>query len=77
MALQKEAEQISRKVGYPVPLARSLANQAELLSQRGKAREGLPLAEEAYRLAAGHGHTALARQIVPILEAIRHAAQEE
>jgi len=58
-------------------LATSLINQSLVLQQMGRAREGLPLAEEAYQLATGHGYVALAKQIEPILNAVRRAAQKQ
>jgi hypothetical protein len=71
MKLHKEEERICKELGNVVSLARSLANQALLLSQQKRHREALSAAEEAYRLASGHGYTALAKQILPILEGIR------
>ena len=76
MALHKEQERICRQLGNVHDLAISLANQAAVLWQMGRAREGLPLAEEAYQLATSHGYTALAKQIEPILNRVRQAAQE-
>jgi hypothetical protein len=55
-------------------LPRSLIDQASTLRQVGRAREGLPLAEEAYQLATSHGYAALAKQIEPILDEVRQAA---
>jgi len=74
MALHKEEERICRQLGSIEGLAASLANQASVLEDMGRAREGLPLAEEAHRLATTHGCAALARQIEPILNALRRAA---
>jgi hypothetical protein len=71
MALLKEQEGICRQLGSVDGLATSLANQASVMHQMGRAREGLPLAEEAYRLATTHGYTGLARQIEPILNNLR------
>jgi tetratricopeptide (TPR) repeat protein len=77
MALHKEEERICRQVGTVEGLAVSLANQASVLWKMERAREGLPLAEEAHRLAAGHGYAALARQFGPFLNGLRQAAQSE
>jgi tetratricopeptide (TPR) repeat protein len=72
MALHKEEERLCRELGDPVGLALSLANQASLLAgPMGKAREALPLAEEAYRLAVDHGLTVLAQQVKQILDYVR------
>jgi len=77
MALHKEAERICRQLGNIEGLARSLINQALVLLQMGRAREGLPLAEAANRLATKHGYAGLEGQIAPILNALRQAVQEE
>jgi hypothetical protein len=72
MALHQEEERLCREVGSPAGLARSLANQARLLGLcMGRPQDGLPLAEEAHRLATEHAVTALADQIRPILDSIR------
>ena len=64
MALYKEAERICRELGNNESLATSLINQAVTLMQRGnQTKDALPLADEAYRLAAEHGYVALAKQI--------------
>jgi hypothetical protein len=41
-----------------------------------RAPEGLPLAEEAYRIAIGHGYLALAKQIETALQALRDAVRK-
>jgi hypothetical protein len=46
-----------------------------VLALQGRARQGLPLVEEAYRLATTQGYGGLARQIEPILNAVRRAAE--
>jgi hypothetical protein len=75
-ALLKEKERISRELGSVDVLAISLVNQADLLAfSRRCPSEALPLAEEAYRIAARHGLTALAKQIEPILEKVRRALE--
>ena len=66
MALYKEQERICRQLDKLDGIARSLINQALTLRQMGFAREGLPLAEEAYQLASRHDYAALAKQIKPI-----------
>jgi hypothetical protein len=72
MDLHKEEERIWRDLGDPRGLATSLGNQASLLGKMGRpAREALPFAEEAYRLANQHGLTALADQIRPILDRLQ------
>jgi len=76
MVLHKEKERICRQLGSVEGLARSLANQASVLRQMGRAREALPLAEEAHQLATRHGYTALVRQIEPIRNGVRRAAEE-
>jgi hypothetical protein len=42
----------------------------------GHTRKALPLAEEAQQLAASHGYAVLAKQIEPILDRVRQAAEE-
>lgn len=76
MALHKEEERICRQLGNVGGLAISLVNQALVLRQMGRAREGLPLAEIAYHLATAYGYAALAKQIEPILNEVRQAAQK-
>ena len=72
MRLLKEQERICRELGNKDGLAISLINQANLLAvEMGRPHEASPLAEEAYRLATQHGLVALARQIEPILDAVR------
>jgi tetratricopeptide (TPR) repeat protein len=76
MALYKEQERTCREMGSPKGLAFSLGNQSKLIAfRRRRPSEALPLAEEAYRIATGHGLTALAKQIEPILEKIRRAQE--
>jgi tetratricopeptide (TPR) repeat protein len=75
MALLKEHEQICRELGNPAGLAISLGNQASVCVGMGQPREALPLIEEAYELATRYGLTALARQVEPMLEAVRSRAQ--
>ena len=41
------------------------------MAKMGKQNDALPLAEESYRLATDHGLTALAQQIIPILDFVR------
>lgn len=75
MRLLKEQERICRELGRVEWLATSLANQAVLLAQNlGRPRLALPLAEEAYHLATEHGVAALAGQIKPLLDDVRHMA---
>jgi len=72
MTLHKEAERIHREQGRPENVAEDLANQAVLLAYHMcRPTDGLPLVEEAYRLASEHGFSALAEKIRPHLEAIR------
>ncbi|NLX96922.1 MAG: tetratricopeptide repeat protein [Rhodopirellula sp.] len=77
MTLLKKQERICRKLGNIEGLARSLAGQATAFAFcRKLPREALPLAEEAYRLAHGHGYALLAeKQIKPILDDIRARLQ--
>lgn len=76
MKLYKEQERICRELGNVNGLAISLANQASLWGLgMGRPRDALPVAEEAYRVASGHGLTALAGQVKGILEEVRAAAQ--
>jgi hypothetical protein len=75
MRLHQEQEAICRRLNDPAGLARSLINQASLLAfDLQRPADGLPLAEESYRLASTHGLSALARQIEPILQRIRKQA---
>jgi tetratricopeptide (TPR) repeat protein len=76
MALLKEVERISRQLYNVDSLAKSLANQASLLRDMGREHKALLLAEEAHQLASSHGYAALAKQIEPILKAVRQAAKE-
>ena len=72
MRLHQDQEALCRRLNDPNGLAISLANQAHLLAfNRSRPAEGLPLAEEALRLATKHGLIALARQIEPIVEQVR------
>jgi hypothetical protein len=72
MRLHKEEERICRELGNKDGLSISLINQAAILAQgMRRPQEALPLAEEAYWLAADHSFTALAQQIKPILDDIR------
>jgi len=76
MALHQQEERLCRELGSKDGLATCLINQASLLGLNLKrAREALPLAEEAYALAVQHGYAALAQQIAPILAIIRRAVQ--
>lgn len=76
MVLLTEQERICRQLGNVESLARSLINQASVLGQMGHARKALPLAEEAHQLASKHGYAMLVRQIEPILNEVRQAAEE-
>ncbi len=75
MTLLKEVERICRQLGNMESLAILLINQSSVLWQTGRARAGLPLAEEAYQLATSHGYAMLAKQIEPILSKVRQAAR--
>jgi tetratricopeptide (TPR) repeat protein len=76
MALHKEKERICRQLGNVDSLAISLANQAVVLRRVGRVTEGLPLVEEAYKIATSHGYAALAKQIEPVLNDMRRAARK-
>jgi len=76
MALHQEAECICRQAGDLEGLAISLVNRVATLAQMGRAREGLPFAEEAYKIATRHGYVALAKQIEAILSSVRQASEE-
>jgi hypothetical protein len=71
MEMLKEQEQLCQQSGERTGLAMSLANQALILWQMGRTREGLPLAEDAYRFATTHGLAFLAKRIKVILDAVR------
>ena len=75
MALHQEEERICRQLGDAEGLVSCLVNQALRLMQMGLARYGLPLTEEAYRLATGHGYIALAQHIKAIRNDVRRAAR--
>lgn len=77
MVLLREVERICRQLGNMQGLVTALVNQASTLHQMGRACEALPLAEQAYDLATSHGYAALAKQIEPILNAVRRAVQGE
>jgi hypothetical protein len=79
MRLHKEEERICRELSNIEGIATSLINQSSLLARdRGQPHGALPLAEEAYRLAVGHGLIALVKKIKPILDFVksRVAAQQ-
>jgi tetratricopeptide (TPR) repeat protein len=80
ISLREEEEAICRELGDPSELARCLINKALVLAGgKGRAREALPLAEEAYDLASGHNLGALMDQIRPAVEFVRskmHTAPE-
>lgn len=76
LVLLREVERICRQLSNVQGLTTSLTNQAATLLQLGHTREALPLAEEAQQLAARHGYAVLAKQIEPILERVRQAAEE-
>ena len=64
MRLHQEQEAICRRLNDPNGLAISLVNQGLLLAfELSRPEEGLPLAEEAARIATKHGLRALAQQI--------------
>jgi hypothetical protein len=72
MRLHKEKEAICRRLNDPTGLAISLVNQGSLLAfHLSRPKEGLPLAQEAGRIAANHGLRRLAEQIAPIVDDIR------
>jgi tetratricopeptide (TPR) repeat protein len=76
LELLAEQERINREIGNLAGLATALINHASFLANdMGRAVEGLPLAEEAYRLAASNGLVALAKGIKPILDSVRHKAE--
>jgi hypothetical protein len=76
MRLLKEQEAICRRLNDPNGLAISLANQGSLLAfELSRPEEGLPLAEEAARIATKHGLRALAQQIEPVVKEIRGLVQ--
>lgn len=69
ISLLKEQERICRELGDPQGLGLCLANQAAIVGLgMGRPREGLSMAQEAYRLANQHGLAGLAEQIRPILD---------
>ena len=71
MRLHKEQEAICRRINDPAGLADSLFCQACLLANgQSRPAEGLPLAEEALRIATQHGLRALA-WIQPMVDGIR------
>ncbi len=71
MALFQEQERICRDLGVVGGLIASLVGQARLLLTMGRARQALPLAEDAYECARRHGLAPLARQVEPILDEAR------
>src|SRR5207244_1599035 len=72
MRLLKAQEELHRRLNDPNGLAIALANQAELIGmKRSRPSEGLPLAEEALRLAKDHGLMRTAEQIEAVVEEIR------
>jgi tetratricopeptide (TPR) repeat protein len=75
LALQTESEQLCRETKEVDGLAKALAMQAQLMVLLGNAREALPKAEEAIRLASAHGLSTLAEQMIrPILDYTRRYA---
>ena len=76
MRLYEEQEAICRRLNNPNGLAISLVNQGELLAlMLSRPGEGLPLAEEAARIATKHGLLALAQEIEPIVKKIQGLVQ--
>jgi tetratricopeptide (TPR) repeat protein len=74
LSLQKENEGLCRKLGYQLELAKSLILQAVILGlQLRKPQEGMPMAEEAYRLAQECEDDTLINQIETIRGEIRVA----
>jgi nephrocystin-3 len=72
IALYNQKERICREIGSFEGLAASLYNQAILLARKkGKPREALPMAEEAYRVAVRAGLSPLANMIAPFLASLR------
>lgn len=72
MALHKDQMRLCRELGDPHGLAISLANQADTLGlSMDRPKEGLPLAEEAHRLAGKSGYGPLSKQIEAIRDKIR------
>jgi len=69
--LHKEKEQICRKIGNQSGLAIALTNQASMLHGMKRSREGLPLADEALRLAIAHNYSNVAKQVLPLLQELR------
>ena len=72
----KGKEAICRQLGKVESLAISLTNQALVLAEMDRAREALPLAEEARQLATKHGYVMLARQIDSVLDLVRRTAED-
>ena len=76
MRLHREEEAICRRLNDPAGLSRSLYNQGLLLAFKlSRPEEGLPLAEEAARIATKHGLRALAQQIESIVKKIHGLVQ--
>ncbi|WP_321507484.1 DUF4062 domain-containing protein [uncultured Methanoregula sp.] len=71
MVLLKEQENLCRKLGNYNALVKSLIFQAIILAEQDRHQQALSVAEEAYNLASHRGYTSLAKQILPIVEAIR------
>jgi tetratricopeptide (TPR) repeat protein len=72
LALLRQAERLSRDLGNPEGLAIVLLRQAELLAgPAGRPDEALGPAEEAHRIASGHGLTALAEQVEAVLTVLQ------
>jgi len=73
LELLREKEHICREFGNNKELVSSLLNQAVILSQRMNClREALPLAEEAYKLAAKEGLIEQTQQIKRIINSIKN-----
>jgi tetratricopeptide (TPR) repeat protein len=80
LALNTEVEKLYRQLGLldaVENLAKTLINLALVLLKMRRGCEGLPLAEEAHRLAEGARNTAPAQQFERILNAVRQSAQSE
>jgi hypothetical protein len=77
MTLLLDVERIFREIGDIAGLQQSLGNRAGMLASAGRAREGLPIAEEAQRMAIERGRADLAAELQQVIDGLRLALKSD